>query len=336
MKEVRKLTGKLSSLNSFISRSGERCAPFFEVLKKARSFEWTEDYQSAFQALKEYLASPTVLCFPKPGEPLLLYLGVLDSAVSSVLVRELNSTQIPVYYVSHSLVDVETQYSQLEKHSLSLVITSRRLKPYFQAHIFKLVSNRPLRQLLQKPDHSGRLAKSTVELSEFSFEFLPRIAIKAQVLADFIADFSPSDLPDAPHQNLESEHCEPEPTLSSPDAKPKPSKWWKMFVDGASRLYCHGFRVVLISPGNLVISYELRLSFQTTNNQDEYEALLIGLRLAAEMAIPCLKVFCDSQLIVHQVTIQCKTANSILSKYCVTALALMTSFTHAELSHISK
>ncbi|KAL5582796.1 hypothetical protein UlMin_015238 [Ulmus minor] len=48
----------------------------------------------------------------------------------------------------------------------------------------------PLKQILQKPDTSGRLAKWSIELGEFDILFKPRTAIKGQALADFIAEFT--------------------------------------------------------------------------------------------------------------------------------------------------
>ena len=55
-KEVQKLTGMTTALNRFISRSVDRCRPFFLLLHKWRRFEWTEECAVAFQQLKEYLS----------------------------------------------------------------------------------------------------------------------------------------------------------------------------------------------------------------------------------------------------------------------------------------
>ena len=85
----------------------------------------------------------------------------------------------------------------MEKLALALVIAIRKLRPYFHSHLVRVLTNYPLRQVLQKPDASGRLLKWAIELSQFEIGFQTRPAIKGQALADFIAEFShkPDELP---------------------------------------------------------------------------------------------------------------------------------------------
>ncbi len=73
-------------MNRFISRSSDKCLPFFKILKKA--FSWTKECERAFEELKNYLANPPLLIRLVEGEILYLYLAVSRSAVSLVLVRE--------------------------------------------------------------------------------------------------------------------------------------------------------------------------------------------------------------------------------------------------------
>lgn len=85
-KEVQKLTGRVAALNQFISRSTDKCLPFFHLLRKV--FEWTTECEEMFQNLKEHLASLPLLCRTKPNDSLLLYVIVLDSTVSSILIKK--------------------------------------------------------------------------------------------------------------------------------------------------------------------------------------------------------------------------------------------------------
>ena len=64
-KEVQKLTRMTTALNRFISRSAERCRPFFRLLHKWQGFEWTEECAMAFQQLKEYLSRPLIMSSPE-------------------------------------------------------------------------------------------------------------------------------------------------------------------------------------------------------------------------------------------------------------------------------
>ena len=159
VKDVQLLTGKIVALTRFISKSSERCQPFFDILKKNKEFVWNDVAEKALQDLKEYLTSPPLLSKPSPGETLYLYLSVASNAVSSVLVREEDRRQSPVYYVSRALLDTETRYSMMEKLALALVTSSKKLRPYFQCHPIVVVSNYPLRNVLHKPDLSGRFGE---------------------------------------------------------------------------------------------------------------------------------------------------------------------------------
>ena len=88
-----------------------------------------------------------------------MYLAVSNTAVSAVLVREENDRQYPVYYVSKALLDAETRYSRLEKLALALVVTAHKLRPYFQCQSIKVLTTYPLKNILHKPELSGRLTK---------------------------------------------------------------------------------------------------------------------------------------------------------------------------------
>jgi hypothetical protein len=85
-KGARRLTGRLTSLNRFISRSAERNLPFFEVLKSVEVFQWGPVQQKAFEDLKQYLIQLTTLTPPSSGAPLLLYVATSHAEVSAALV----------------------------------------------------------------------------------------------------------------------------------------------------------------------------------------------------------------------------------------------------------
>ncbi|KAL5560487.1 hypothetical protein UlMin_036698 [Ulmus minor] len=159
VKEVQSLTGRVAALNRFISRATYKCQPFFRALRKGKDFSWTEECEQSFQELKTYLGRPPLLSKPQEGESLILYLAVSKGAVSSTLIREEEGVQWPIYYTSKSLLDEETRYPEVEKLALALMIAARKLRPYFQAHTIIVPTKFPLKQILQKPDTSGRLAK---------------------------------------------------------------------------------------------------------------------------------------------------------------------------------
>ena len=88
VKDVQKLTGCMAALNHFISQLGEKGLPFFKLLKKSSEFEWTVEADEAFQKLKEYLSTSTILTPPEKREPLLLYIAATTMVVSTAIVVE--------------------------------------------------------------------------------------------------------------------------------------------------------------------------------------------------------------------------------------------------------
>ena len=178
IKEVERHTGMIVALSCFVSRSYNKCQPFFQILKKA--FQWDERCEEAFVELKSYLSSPAppVLVSPSEGELLTLYLAVSDFSTSAVLIRDKDRVQHPVYYCSRALRGAEERYLRMEKLILAFVTTARKLRPYFQEHTIKIPTEYPMKQVLHKPKTSGRLMKWAIELSEFDIRYKPKTTIK--------------------------------------------------------------------------------------------------------------------------------------------------------------
>ncbi|KAL8159486.1 hypothetical protein V2J09_001023 [Rumex salicifolius] len=160
-----------------------KCGAFFKLLKGDSIFQWNDESESALADLKRNLHEPPILTVPSVGEALVL------RAVSAVLVREKGKKQSPVYYVSWTVLDLESKYPQLQKLLLALMTTVRKLNHYFHAHPIRVMMSYPLKSLLDSSDLSGRVAKWAMELGQYEVEFILRTAIKGQVLADYITEF---------------------------------------------------------------------------------------------------------------------------------------------------
>jgi hypothetical protein len=193
-KGAQRLTGRLASLNRFISRSAERNLPFFEVLKLAEVFQWGSVQQKAFEELKQYLIDLTTLTPPALGAPLLLYVAASHSTVSVALVQEKLEGQIkkqaPVYFVSEVLSLSKKNYTELEKMIYAVLMASRKLCHYFQAYHIIVPSSQPLKDIMRNREATRRIGKWAAELNEFSIDYVHRSSIQSQALADFIADWT--------------------------------------------------------------------------------------------------------------------------------------------------
>jgi hypothetical protein len=150
IKQLQQLTGRVATLNRFISRSIDKCLPFFKVLRKV--FVWDEECEEAFKQLKQYLRNPHLLSRANEGEVLYLYLAISPTAVSSTLVREDYGTQRPIYFTSRALHGAKDRYPKIEKLAFALMMLTRRLRPYFQAHTIRVLTEYLLKKVMQKPD----------------------------------------------------------------------------------------------------------------------------------------------------------------------------------------
>ena len=81
----------------------------------------------------------------------------------------------------------------MEKLAFALVIATRKLKPYFQAHTIIVLTDKPLRRAMSSPKAAGWMALWAIELSEFNIQYRLRTAIKGQVVANFIVEFTLKD-----------------------------------------------------------------------------------------------------------------------------------------------
>ena len=126
-----------------------------------------------------------------PSTTLLLYLAASPTTVNTVLVEEKEHEnkmkQFLVYFVLEALSGAKLNYSELEK-IYTVVMASRKLKHYFQAHRIKVLSTQPLEALFCNSEAIRRIGKWATELNEFVVDFEHRLAFKSQVLTDFIAD----------------------------------------------------------------------------------------------------------------------------------------------------
>ena len=110
-------------------------------------------------------------------------------AISLVLIRVNCGVQQPICYVSKSLHETKVRYLPLEKAILAVVLGTRKLPHYFQAHTIVILIQLPLKAILRSADYTGRVAKWGTMLGAFDIKYMPRTSIKEQVLADLVTEF---------------------------------------------------------------------------------------------------------------------------------------------------
>jgi ribonuclease HI len=174
--------------------------------------------------------------------------------------------------------------TELEKIAYAVVMASRKLHHYFEAFKVRVTSDRGLGELFRNPEASVRIAKWAAELSGYHITFEPRTAIKSQLLAGFVVDWT------------------------RPITQPEPSaeKVWTIHCDGA---WCHagaGAAAVITSPTGIKHKYAACLSFalesdRCTNNIAEYEAVILDLRKLRALGVTTCIIKTDSKVVAGQV-----------------------------------
>ena len=265
--------------------------PVFKILKKA--FELTDECQKAFQDLKVYLTTSPLLSLSIPSEKLYLYLAISPTCSKySINQGRRESVETCVLYKLSSK-GAKGRYLIIEKLAFALITAFKKLRHYFQAHFINVMTDHLLKKVMNKLEAAGRLIQWAVELSEFDIKYQPRHAIKAQALANFIAEF----------------------TLSYDDLEVMEDKKWIIHVDGSSTQHAGGIGVVLQSPEGDRFKHKVRLQYQTTNNEVEYEALLKGLELAKSVEDKSILILGDSQLVMGQINGTCEAKEERMKKY---------------------
>ncbi|KAL0346192.1 UNVERIFIED_CONTAM: Ribonuclease HI [Sesamum radiatum] len=196
---------------------------------------------------------------------------------------------------------------------LALVVTARRLCPYFLSHPIRVKTNTPLKQTLGKPNTSGRLVKWAVELSEYDISYVPRTTIKAQALADFISEMAGISIEDTFQDQV-----------------------WLLHVDGSSTTQGSGAGVVITLPQGEDLEFAIKFNFKASNNEAEYEALVVSIRMSHEAGARHLLAYSDSQLIVKQVEGIYEAKEESMIQYLQQIKELKTSLDHFQIIQIPR
>ncbi|OMO71117.1 hypothetical protein CCACVL1_18435 [Corchorus capsularis] len=248
------------------------------------------------------------------GQPMMLYLTSTNESIGGLLVQEVEGVEKPVYYISRCLHGSELNYSPMEKHCLSLVEVTRKLRHYLLAHkLIVVTKSNPIKYLLSKPAMAGLASRWFLMLAEFDISIMQPKAVKA--LSDLLAYFLlkslheeilPDDFPGVVH----TEVCHIEPSYGE----------CHLFFDGSSTTSGGHAGIVLIPlearrENEEVLSFAFKLDFSCTNNQAEYEALVLGLHTARIIGVDELCIIGDSNLVVKQTNGEFSLKEPMLAPY---------------------
>jgi ribonuclease HI len=226
--------------------------------------------------------------------------------------------KISVYFASEALSGSKLFCSELEKIACAVIMAARKLRHYFEGHRIRVITNQSLNDLFANKEASTRIITWGAELSEYTVDFKRRSAIKSQVLADFVIDWT------SPIHNSGEEMLAP----------------WVVQCNGA---WCHkgvGISAIVTSPTGVVIRYACRLIFandeHSTNNTTEYEALLLALRKMKALGQQTFIIKTDSKVIQEHIEKESEARNPVLMKYLEKAREMERHFKGYSVQHIPR
>jgi ribonuclease HI len=197
-------------------------------------------------------------------------------------------------------------------------MAARKLRHYFEDHRIRVITNQPLNDLFTNKQASTRIIKWVAELSEYTVDFERRSAIKSQVLADFVVDWT------SPTHN-------PGKDIVTP---------WVVHCDGA---WCDkgvGISTIIITLAGIVIRYAARLDFaddvHSTNNTTEYEALLLALRKMKALSQQTFIIKTYSKVIQEHIEKESEARNPVLMKYLEKVREMERNFRGYSVQHIPR
>jgi ribonuclease HI/transposase InsO family protein len=320
-KELQKFLGKINFLRRFISNLSGKIQAFTPILKLKNDadFTWGAPQQRAFEEIKRYLSTPPVLRAPTAGIPFRLYLAAEERVIGSVLTQEIDGKEHVITYLSRRLIDAETRYTFIEKLCLCLFCSCSKLRHYLLSSSCVVTCQTDVvKYMLQQPILRGRIGKWAYSLIEYDLAYEALKSVKGQIVADFIVDHN---------INVHNDDVRVSFACICP---------WKLYFDGSACSEGQGAGIVLISPQGASFETSVQIEHFCTNNQAEYEALLLGLQILESMDVKHVEAYGDSLLVVQQVSGVCQCFNGVLNAYLDKCLDIIANFDDFCIKHVPR
>ncbi|XP_028117455.1 uncharacterized protein LOC114315088 [Camellia sinensis] len=250
-----------------------------------------------------------------------------NGQIRALLVQDVDGAERPVYYISRRIRGVEVRYTPVERHCLALVFTAQKLRHYLLAHQIQIVTRSdPIRYLLNKPALTVKVARWLLVLGEFDISCVAPKAIKSQALADLLTQFRSGDYEPVNEQLRGKVHA----TMASEE------NFWALSFDRVATGGKGGTGIVLTSKSGEKLYLSYKLDFHCSNNEAEYEALILGLITAEKHSIKKIRIRGDSKLIMKQVSRQFVLKEPALATYRTSVQRLFDKFQKVEIEHVPR
>ena len=175
VKDVRAFLGLANYYRKFVKDFAKIACPLNELTKKGLKFHWSDECQTAFDALKTALTQAPILAYPDFQLPFQLYVDASDEALGMVLGQIQNGKEVVIAYAGRKLLAAEKNYSVTEREALAVVAGIKYFQPYVYGRKFTVhTDHNAVRWLMNIREPTGRLARWAVLLQQYDFEIVHR------------------------------------------------------------------------------------------------------------------------------------------------------------------
>jgi hypothetical protein len=131
-------------MGPFIPNLSSITAPLREILKKKNTFEWIENYQRAFDKVKQAISEEITLNYFDSTKEIVLQVDASTKGLGAALIQEGK----PVAFASKSLTDAQTRYANIEREMLAIVYGCERFHTYlFRRPVIVHTDHKPLESI---------------------------------------------------------------------------------------------------------------------------------------------------------------------------------------------
>ncbi|PWA51038.1 hypothetical protein CTI12_AA468160 [Artemisia annua] len=183
---IQNLKEKLETLKAFLSKGVNRSSSLYKVRNEVTnsiSYQWNKEAETSFQRWKNCMETLPTVVPPTRGEVLFLHIVASPDEIGAMLFAKQKRIQIPIYFVSRTLPDVEQSYAASEKLILALIHATRRLRRYFKDHPIRVLTDKPLERAFLSLDGRRRVVKWAKELEEYDIEYGKTILSKDKAMS---------------------------------------------------------------------------------------------------------------------------------------------------------
>lgn len=187
VKEVRSFVGMASWYRRFVPNFATTIAPLCALTKKNRKFNFTEECEHAFNAVKQHLVSAPILACPDFERPFALQTDASAYGIGAVLTQPGEDGEKVIAFLSRSLTRQERAYTTTERECLAVIWAMEKLRPYLDGIKFTVITDHySLLWLDRLKNPTGRLARWAVRMQGFDFAIVHRKG-KDHVVPDFLS-----------------------------------------------------------------------------------------------------------------------------------------------------